>query len=95
MAKRAIRNGKASQEAMDTGAAAAEQPKYEYAGGVAVAIAPKAGKGRKSILKLSRKQKLRKAQKAEKAENTAGRAAAKGVRDVKKLNRRLHAKTMW
>ena len=50
---------------------------------------------RKSIGKLSRKQKVRKLAKVQKAEACVDRASAKSVRDANKLNRRITAKTLW
>lgn len=94
--RREIRNGKAkADEAMD-GASQSEASAWTYAGGVQVAAAPEKKKSmRKSLLKLSRKQKIRKQKKQERGEGIVDRVAAKGVRDAKKLNRRLSAKTLW
>lgn len=88
--KRLNRDGAASMETSASNTPAASE--YEYAGGVAI---PKRSKGRKSILKLSRKQKLRKVQKAERAEAVSDRATAKGVRSAKKINRRVTARNLW
>ena len=50
---------------------------------------------RKGILKLSRKQKVRKQARKDRAEAVVDRVSAKGVRDAKKLNRKLAAKALW
>lgn len=51
--------------------------------------------GRKSIAKLSRKQKIRKKIKADRAETLADRAEVKAHRDNRKTAFRLKAKTLW
>ena len=51
--------------------------------------------GRKSIAKLSRKQKLRKHAKAERAETLADRAELKFHRDARKTAFRQKAKSLW
>ena len=93
--RREIRDGKkSSDESMPD--APSQSSAWTYAGGVQVAAAPPKKKGtRKSILKLSRKQKARKQQKQERGAGIVDRVAAKGVRDAKKINRRLSAKTLW
>tara|TARA_B110001452_G_scaffold266441_1_gene273325 strand:- start:1044 stop:1337 length:294 start_codon:yes stop_codon:yes gene_type:complete len=94
--RREIRNGKASADAVNTDGTVSEASAWTYTGGVQVAAAPLKKKSmRKSLLKLSKKQKIRKLKKQERGEGTVDRVAAKGVRDAKKINRRLNAKTLW
>ena len=56
---------------------------------------PKRKTGRKSIAKLSRKQKLRKQSKAARAETLADRAELKVHRDARKTAFRQKAKSLW
>ena len=56
---------------------------------------PKRKTGRKSIAKLSRKQKVRKAAKAARAETLADRAEVKVHRDMRKTAFKLKAKSLW
>lgn len=56
---------------------------------------PQRKTGRKSIVKLSRKQKLRKQAKAARAEKLADQAEVKAHRDQRKMAFRLKAKSLW
>ena len=51
--------------------------------------------GRKSIVKLSRKQKQRRMKKMERGEHTIDRATAKKKRDGSRLEKKLRAKALW
>ena len=57
---------------------------------------PKIKVGKKKLItKLTRKQKLRKDKKRTMGETLADRADAKGLKDRRKADRILRAKTLW
>ncbi|KAL1510622.1 hypothetical protein AB1Y20_006923 [Prymnesium parvum] len=80
------------RKAKPGGAAEAEEV-YHYAADDTAK--PKRKTGRKSIAKLSRKQKLRKQAKVVRAETLADRAEVKAHRDTRKTAFRLKAKSLW
>jgi hypothetical protein len=89
MAKKNRRNKRVGDAAMDTSSGVSASSVLPSAG------IPKPSNKRKGILKLSRKQKVRKQARKDRAEAVVDRVSAKGVRDAKKLNRKLAAKALW
>ena len=92
MAKKKTRNGAADASMGDAGEPAQAHASDAKPRGVGEG---KPSNKRKSIAKLSRKQKIRKQRQKDRGEARVDQASAKSVKFAKKLHRRLSAKTLW